>query len=92
MTSSRWRSSIRAKKRLPDVGLVKMRDAETGEPRWIDTGDARLRTGFRAYWRKRRVDRKQLFLRSKVDSISIRIDRPYIKPIVDFFKLRESRL
>ena len=77
---------------LPDVGLVKMRDAETAEPRWIDTGDARLRTGFRAYWRKRRGDRKQLFLRSKVDAISIRIDKPYIKPIVDFFKLRESRL
>jgi uncharacterized protein (DUF58 family) len=77
---------------LPDVGLVKMRDAETGEPRWIDTGDSRLRTGFRAYWRKRRADRKQLFLRSKVDAIPIRVDKPYIKPIVDFFKLRESRL
>jgi len=77
---------------LPDVGLVKLRDAETGEPRWIDTGDSRLRTGFRAYWRKRRTERKQLFLRSKVDAISIRIDKPYIKPIVDFFKLRERRL
>jgi uncharacterized protein (DUF58 family) len=77
---------------LPNVGLVKMRDAETGEPRWIDTGDAQLRTGFGAYWRKRRADRKQLFIRSKVDAISIRIDKPYIKPIVDFFKLRESRL
>jgi uncharacterized protein (DUF58 family) len=77
---------------LPDVGLMKMRDAETGEPRWIDTGDTQLRTTFRTYWRKRRADRKQLFLRSKVDAISIRIDKPYIKPIVDFFKLRESRL
>src|SRR5512140_1926844 len=77
---------------LPDIGLVKLRDAETGEPRWVDTGDPKLRTSFRAYWRKRRADRKSLFLRSKVDAIAIRIDRPYIKPIVDFFKLRESRL
>jgi uncharacterized protein (DUF58 family) len=77
---------------LPDVGLVKLRDAETGEPRWIDTGDQKLRSEFRAYWRKRRAERKQLFLRSKVDAIPVRIDKPYIKPIVDFFKLRESRL
>ncbi len=77
---------------MPDIGLVKLRDAETGEPRWIDTGDGKLRTNFRAYWRKRRTDRKQLFIRSKVDAIPIRIDKPYIKPIVDFFKLRESRL
>ncbi len=77
---------------LPDIGLVKLRDAETGEPRWVDTGDGKLRTSFRAYWRKRRADRKQLFIRSKVDAIPIRIDKPYIKPIVDFFKSREKRL
>jgi hypothetical protein len=33
-----------------------------------------------------------MFVRSKVDAIPIRVDRPYIKPIVDFFQLRERRL
>ena len=77
---------------LPDSGLIKLRDAETGRERWVDSGDDRLRAAFLHYWHQRRVERRNLFIRSKVDSIPIRIDRPYIKPIVDFFKLRESRL
>ena len=77
---------------LPDVGLMKLRDAETLSERWIDTGHPAVRTEFRRFWEKRRSDRKKMFLRSKVDAISIRVDRPYIKPIVDFFQLRERRL
>jgi uncharacterized protein (DUF58 family) len=77
---------------LPDVGMIKLRDAETGERRWIDSGDRRVREEFQRYWTRRRQERRQLFVRSKVDAIAVRIDRPYIKPIVDFFKLRESRL
>ena len=76
---------------LPNVGLMRLRDAETGQDRWIDTGDRRVRKEFEQFWRTRREQRKALFLRSKVDAIPIRIDRPYIKPIVDFFKLREKR-
>jgi uncharacterized protein (DUF58 family) len=77
---------------LPPVGILKMRDAETGEERWIDTSNPYVRRHFAQYWQKRRAARKQLFLRSRVDAIPIRIDRPYIKPIVDFFRLREQRL
>ena len=76
---------------LPDAGLIKFRDAETDTERWIDTGDRRVRNEFARFWQARRADRRNLFIRSKVDAIPIRIDRPYIKPIVDFFKLRENR-
>lgn len=77
---------------LPAVGLIKMRDAETGAERWVDTANAAVRREFEAYWRSVREKRRQMFLRGRVDSIPVRIDRPYIKPIVDFFKLRERRL
>ncbi len=77
---------------MPNVGLIKMRDAETQKERWVDTGDSRVRLQFAQFWRTRADARKQLFLRSRVDAIPIRIDQPYIKPIVDFFKLRERRL
>ena len=77
---------------LPDSGLIKFRDAETGQERWIDTGDPAVQKEFNRFWQTRRAERRQMFLRSKVDSIPIRVDRPYIKPIVDFFRLRESRL
>ena len=77
---------------LPDAGMIKLRDAETDEERWIDTGSVLVRKEFTRYWHARRAERKQLFMRSKVDKIPIRIDQPYIKPIVDFFRMRERRL
>jgi uncharacterized protein (DUF58 family) len=77
---------------LPDAGIIKFRDAETGQERWVDTADSKVRLEFGRWWQACRAERRQMFLRSKVDAIPIRIDRPYIKPIVDFFKLRESRL
>ena len=46
---------------------------------------------FEKFWQARRALRRGLFLRSKVDAIPIRVDRPYIKPIVDFFQLRARR-
>jgi uncharacterized protein (DUF58 family) len=77
---------------LPNVGMMKLRDAETNAERWIDTSSPSVRETFRRYWQDKRATRRQLFIRSKVDAIPIRIDQPYIKPIVDFFKLRERRL
>jgi len=77
---------------LPDVGMMKLRDAETNQERWIDTSSAAVRSSFKKYWEAKRAERRHLFIRSKVDAIPVRIDRPYIKPIVDFFKLRERRL
>jgi hypothetical protein len=58
----------------------------------VDTGDSRVRKEFGRFWANRQAARRQLFLRSKVDAIPVRIDRPYIKPIVDFFRMREKRL
>jgi uncharacterized protein (DUF58 family) len=77
---------------MPNVGLMKLEDAESGAERWVDTSSAALRDEFSRFWKEERARRRQLFVRSKVDAIPISIDQPYIKPIVDFFKLRESRL
>jgi uncharacterized protein (DUF58 family) len=77
---------------LPSVGLVKLRDAESGEERWVDTGSEEVREGFHRFWREHREEYHKFFVRNRVDSITIRVDKPYIKPIVDFFKLRERRL
>jgi uncharacterized protein (DUF58 family) len=77
---------------LPAAGLIALRDAETGESRWVDSSDPEVRKEFARFWQGQRAHRRQLFLRSRVDAIPIRVDRPYLKPIVDFFKRRESRL
>jgi uncharacterized protein (DUF58 family) len=76
---------------LPAAGLMILRDAETGADRWVDTSDPKVRLEFEQYWRGRKAARRSMFLRSKVDSIPIRVDRPYIKPIVDFFQVRAQR-
>ena len=77
---------------LPEAGVVVLSDAETGEERWVDTGSVQTRELFKRHWINRTERRRQLFIKSRVDAIPVRIDRPYIKPIVDFFKLRERRL
>ncbi|MEW6512118.1 MAG: DUF58 domain-containing protein [Bacteroidota bacterium] len=77
--------------RLPNVGMIKLRDAESGAERWIDTGDPVVRSEAERFWHARRTARRNLFVKSRVDAIPIRIDRPYIKPIVDFFQARARR-
>jgi uncharacterized protein (DUF58 family) len=76
---------------LPRVGLVTFRDAETGAQRWVDTGNARVSAAFRAYRRAVEDSRRATFIKAKLDSIDIRLDKPYMKPLVDFFRLRERR-
>ncbi len=62
---------------MPDAGLIKMRDAESGARRWVDTGDRRVREEFQRYWRKQRQARKTTFIRCKVD-IDPGPDRPAV--------------
>jgi uncharacterized protein (DUF58 family) len=76
---------------LPDVGLITFKDAETGEQRWIDTHDRRVRSGYQSYLDTIQKTRRSLFVKSKLDSVEIPLDKPYMKPLVDFFRLREQR-
>ena len=78
-------------KSLPDSGLIKFKDAETGEVRYLDTGDKRVRKAVEEEERYWMEYRKQLFISSRLDSIDIGTSGSYTKPLVDFFKLREKR-
>jgi len=76
---------------LPKVGLITFRDAETGEQRWIDTSDANVRAAYQAYRRSIIDGRRSVFIKAKLDAVDVRLDQPYMKPLVDFFRLRERR-
>lgn len=76
---------------LPNVGLVAMNDPETGAQRLIDTSDSRIRKAHRLFWESLLKERRELFLKSKLDSIDIQLDHSYMKPMVDFFRRREKR-
>lgn len=76
---------------LPKIGLVKMKDAESGGERWIDTGSIYIQQAFRYYWQQHEARLQKLFLSTKVDRIAVSTGQPYLKPLVDFFRLREQR-
>jgi uncharacterized protein (DUF58 family) len=76
---------------LPDVGLVKLRDAETGAERWIDTSQASIRRAWRENWERRYETQAREFLLSNVDMITIDARRGYVQPLVEFFRMREKR-
>ncbi|OYV84462.1 MAG: hypothetical protein B7Z63_06910 [Ignavibacteriae bacterium 37-53-5] len=76
---------------IPEIGLAKFVDAETGRERWIDTGNKRTMLMFARMREENRARRKSLFLSSRLDSIEIQAGEDYIKPLVKFFRLRERR-
>ncbi|MBM4050001.1 MAG: DUF58 domain-containing protein [Planctomycetes bacterium] len=77
---------------LPKIGFVELQDAETGEILLIDTTDANTRKAFNVLNTKQLRDREELFRSMEVDAIDVRTDRPYVEPIMHFFRMRERRL
>lgn len=73
---------------LPDVGLMKVVDAETGFEQYVDTGSRRLREAYRRYWLNRQGQLQETFAKSNVDSISIATDEDYVKQLLGLFKQR----
>jgi uncharacterized protein (DUF58 family) len=76
---------------IPKMGLVKFTDAETGEERWIDTNDLRMREHLLELRKKITEQRKSLFIKSRLDSIEIQTGQNYVKPLVEFFRVRGKR-
>ena len=76
---------------LPDVGLVAVRDTETGREALVDTSSASVRKHYERAAVERAKKRDQIFQRTKVDPIHVRTDRPYVTEIYRFFRMREKR-
>jgi len=78
-------------KDLLDIGLVEFEDAETGEELFLDTGDDLLKKEL-AKRRSSFIDsRKKAFKSMGIDSVDIATDKPYIEPLILFFKARAKR-
>lgn len=73
---------------LPDVGLMKVKDAETGHEMYIDTSDKRLRNAHNAYWRHRQQTLRSIFNNSNVDNVSIATNQDYVKSLLQLFAMR----
>jgi uncharacterized protein (DUF58 family) len=73
---------------LPNVGLMKVVDSETGYEQYVDTGSKKLRESYKRYWLKQQADLKETFTKSNVDSVSIATDEDYVKSLMGLFKQR----
>ncbi|MBR4801613.1 MAG: DUF58 domain-containing protein [Bacteroidales bacterium] len=71
---------------IPDLGLVRVRDAETGSEGWIDTSSRSVRNSYSQWSRNVLASAQQLFNRYKVDTVSISTDDDYVKSLIAFFK------
>ena len=75
---------------LPDAGLIKVRDAESGRIVVVDTSDANVRHAYALKYAHRILDFKEQFRRNQSDTMSLATDQSYIQELHRFFKHRAS--
>lgn len=73
---------------MPDVGLVKMRDLETGENCWIDTSSKNVRKMYAKAWYDRQQWISETMAKSGVDMASILTDEDFVKALLGLFRRR----
>ena len=73
---------------LPAVGLMKVKDAETGVEQWIDTSSKAVRKAHHDWWIAQKTALDNIFQMSNVDSVSIRTDQDYVKSLISLFAQR----
>ncbi len=77
---------------IPDVGIITLEDAETGEQIELNTGDRRTRTRFAEAARAQRDEVTHILRRNSIDAIALRTGDDYLPALRAFFKQRELRL
>ena len=75
-------------KEIPNLGLVQMLDAETGEMMMVNTGAKSVRTAYAKYFREREAYFKDSFNKSGAGTINTRVDEGYVKKLLGYFKRR----
>ncbi|MFH1094109.1 MAG: DUF58 domain-containing protein [Candidatus Omnitrophota bacterium] len=76
---------------LPQTGIIRFEDAETGEVQLVDAANSRLRETFAKNSARVLAQREQVFKQAGVDVINIFTDAPYTKELVRFFRKREKK-
>ncbi len=73
---------------LPNIGLLKVRDAETKHEQYIDTSSKALRETHHKWWMEQQSSLKDILAKSNIDSVFIRTDEDYVKPLLGLFAKR----
>ena len=78
----------RREESLPDVGILELQDAETGEKVWVDTSSASTRKAYADHWTKTNTLIDHALSRARVDNVRIATDEDYVKSLMKLFKRR----
>lgn len=73
---------------LPNVGLIQLADAESGEELYVDTSSSAVRRAHREWWIQHQGMLNQMFTKSNVDNVSIRTDEDFVKSLMNLFRRR----
>ncbi|MBQ4367121.1 MAG: DUF58 domain-containing protein [Muribaculaceae bacterium] len=73
---------------MPNVGLLRVRDAERGTERWVDTSSRRVRQAYDKWWYERQQQMTETVQRCQVDLVSVATDEDYVKALMGLFKKR----
>lgn len=83
------RTSDPREQELPNVGLVQFTDPESGDTRWVDTGNKRIRAFYRAEALKHQARTREILRRAGVDSAVIGTREGYVRPLMNLFRRRD---
>ena len=70
---------------LPDVGLLKVKDPETGARVWTDTSEASVRNAYATAWRNRQNALEEIYTKTGMNHVEIRTDEDYVKKLMMLF-------
>ena len=73
---------------LPDVGLINIKDSETGEDAWVDTSSRKMRLAYEEWFRNVEQTASRMFMKYNVDRVSIALDEDYVRGLMSLFKNR----
>ena len=76
---------------MPDVGLMRVTDLETGATRWIDTSSSKVRNAYGRWWYERQQAMTEMLKKSRVNFSSVATDEDYVKALMALFKNRTQK-
>lgn len=76
---------------LPNAGLIRACDLETGQTRWVDTSSSKVRQAYGRWWYDRQQAMTETLRSSRVDFVSVATDENYVKALIGLFKNRGQK-
>ncbi|MBN2523756.1 MAG: DUF58 domain-containing protein [Bacteroidales bacterium] len=73
---------------LPNIGLIRMKDAETGKQKWIDSSDKKIRSIYNENWQRRNKETDEILNKHGIDYACLATHLDYVKPLMQLFKKR----